>query len=335
FVFFSCTLKSSSRSCWPLCTVGVSVSCLIRLLCGVSSMWPLLVFPGSESGSGSGSSDRSSVLVGSPVSLPCVFERRTEPLDRGALTVEWNVVDRRGDKSIVYTFEDGGARPSRGDCAVDARRLLLGDASLLLHNVTVADEGLYTCRVITPLVHSQTAALEVWVSAARPSVSLPERVEVTDGEERTIQCAVSAYYPEKLAVTWHVANGSHTLGAGLGRSARVCTELATRNPDGTFSIRSGVTLHSSAVAGGGIRLVCRVEHQTYRPAFSRAVTVTVRGEAMPYPLIWLTSRVFPCSSTPASLQCWLSGRRLVGPRLAAGLRSDGRRLSALQALWQR
>uniref|UniRef100_A0A672IQA8 Ig-like domain-containing protein n=1 Tax=Salarias fasciatus TaxID=181472 RepID=A0A672IQA8_SALFA len=224
---------SSSRSCWPLCTVGVSVSCLIRLLCGVSSMWPLLVFPGSESGSGSGSSDRSSVLVGSPVSLPCVFERRTEPLDRGALTVEWNVVDRRGDKSIVYTFEDGGARPSRGDCAVDARRLLLGDASLLLHNVTVADEGLYTCRVITPLVHSQTAALEV---LARPSVSLPER------------CAVSAYYPEKLAVTWHVANGSHTLGAGLGRSARVCTELATRNPDGTFSIRSGVTLHSSAVA---------------------------------------------------------------------------------------
>uniref|UniRef100_A0A672ITF9 Ig-like domain-containing protein n=1 Tax=Salarias fasciatus TaxID=181472 RepID=A0A672ITF9_SALFA len=178
---------------------------------------------------------RSSVLVGSPVSLPCVFERRTEPLDRGALTVEWNVVDRRGDKSIVYTFEDGGARPSRGDCAVDARRLLLGDASLLLHNVTVADEGLYTCRVLG------ASCSHVWVSAARPSVSLPERVEVTDGEERTIQCAVSAYYPEKLAVTWHVANGSHTLGAGLGRSARVCTELATRNPDGTFSIRSGVT----------------------------------------------------------------------------------------------
>uniref|UniRef100_A0A672IQD7 Ig-like domain-containing protein n=1 Tax=Salarias fasciatus TaxID=181472 RepID=A0A672IQD7_SALFA len=263
-------LESSSRSCWPLCTVGVSVSCLIRLLCGVSSMWPLLVFPGSESGSGSGSSDRSSVLVGSPVSLPCVFERRTEPLDRGALTVEWNVVDRRGDKSIVYTFEDGGARPSRGDCAVDARRLLLGDASLLLHNVTVADEGLYTCRVITPLVHSQTAALEVLGASSRPSVSLPERVEVTDGEERTIQCAVSAYYPEKLAVTWHVANGSHTLGAGLGRSARVCTELATRNPDGTFSIRSGVTLHSSAVAGGGIRLVSPPQ-----PAYSAGSLVAV------------------------------------------------------------
>ena len=50
---------------------------------------------------------------------------------------------------------------------------------------------------------------------ARPSVLLPEKAAVTEGEEKTIQCDITGFYPEKLAVTWLILNGSHTVLAGL------------------------------------------------------------------------------------------------------------------------
>ncbi len=112
---------------------------------------------------------------------------------------------------------------------------------------------------------------------ARPTVSLPEKAAVTEGEEKTIQCDITGFYPEKLAVTWHIQNGSHTVHAGVSQLSRVCTEMAIHNPDGTYSIRSGITLHSSAVKDGEICIICQVEHQTYSRLYNRSVTLTVQG----------------------------------------------------------
>uniref|UniRef100_A0A3Q1G1T9 Ig-like domain-containing protein n=1 Tax=Acanthochromis polyacanthus TaxID=80966 RepID=A0A3Q1G1T9_9TELE len=91
---------------------------------------------------------------------------------------------------------------------------------------------------------------------------------VTEGEEKTLQCDITRFYPEKLAVTWLIQNGSNMVHAGLNQLFRVCTELAVHNPDGTYSIRSGITLHSSAVKHKEIRLICQVEHQTYKHLYN-------------------------------------------------------------------
>lgn len=112
---------------------------------------------------------------------------------------------------------------------------------------------------------------------ARPSVLLPEKAAVTEGEEKMIQCDITGFYPEKLAVTWLIMNGSHVAPAGVSPLYRVCTEMAIHNPDGTYSIRSGITLHSSAVRDGELRIVCLVEHQTYSRPYNRSVTLTVQG----------------------------------------------------------
>lgn len=114
---------------------------------------------------------------------------------------------------------------------------------------------------------------------ARPSVLLPEKAAVTEGEEKTIQCDVTGFYPEKLAVTWLTLSGSRTVLAGLSPLSRVCTEMAIHNADGTFSIRSGITMHSSAVKGGEMSLMCQVEHKTYSRPYSTSVTLTVQGAA--------------------------------------------------------
>jgi len=113
--------------------------------------------------------------------------------------------------------------------------------------------------------------------SARPSVSLPKTAAVTEGEEKMIQCDITGFYPEKLAVTWHVQNGSHTVQAGASLLLRVCTEMSTHNPDGTYGIRSGITLHSSAVKDGEMRIICQVEHQTFSWPYNRSVTLTVQG----------------------------------------------------------
>lgn len=50
---------------------------------------------------------------------------------------------------------------NRGGSAVDEGGLLRSDASLQLKNVSVGSEGLYTCRIITPVVYTETTSLEV------------------------------------------------------------------------------------------------------------------------------------------------------------------------------
>lgn len=100
-------------------------------------------------------------LAGTEATLGCLFDKSSKQVEWSALTVEWNVVNKHAGKSIVYTFEDGMPDANREGSEVDEMRLLHSDASLLLRNVTVRDEGLYTCRVITPVVHTETTSLEV------------------------------------------------------------------------------------------------------------------------------------------------------------------------------
>ncbi|KAK5911852.1 hypothetical protein CesoFtcFv8_001786 [Champsocephalus esox] len=229
-------------------------------------------------GSSSDTTRQLSVLVGADVTLGCLFDKLSRLVEWSALTVEWNVVDTHAEKSVVYTFEDGRAHVNREGSEVDRMRLRQSDASLQLHNVTVGDEGLYSCRIITPVVYTETTSLEV---LARPSVLLPEKAAVTEGEEKTIQCDVAGFYPEKLAVTWLTLNGSRAVLAGLSPLSRVCTEMATHNADGTFSIRSGITMHSAAVKGGEMSLMCQVEHKTYSRPYTTSVTLTVQAPPQP------------------------------------------------------
>lgn len=141
------------------------------------------------------------------------------------------------------------------------------------HTVTV--RHLLVCSILSSV---QMVENIVFVLApAKPTVLLPEYVDVTEGEERTLQCDISGFYPKKLAVTWHIQNGSHTIHAGVSHHSRVCTELAVHNPDGTYSLRSSITLHSNIVTNTHILIICQVEHQTFSHLFNKSATLTVRG----------------------------------------------------------
>lgn len=113
------------------------------------------------SGSSADTTRKLSVLLGTDVTVSCLFNKLSKLVDWSALTVEWNMVDKHAEKNIVYTLEDGRAHVNRDGTVVDKMGLLQSNASLQLHNVTVGDEGLYTCRIITPVVYTETTSLEV------------------------------------------------------------------------------------------------------------------------------------------------------------------------------
>lgn len=218
------------------------------------------------------------VLVGSDVTLQCLSAKLPQLQDLSSLTVEWSRENRHfSRRQTVYTFEDGRAQVSRAGAEVDRVGLLQSDASLTLHNVTVGDEGVYSCRIITPVVDTLSTTLEV---LARPSVLLPEKASVAEGEEKLIQCDIGGYYPSTLTVSWLLQNGSHLLQAGP--LYRVCTEMSVLHTDGTYSIRSGITVHSSALKDGALQLLCRVEHQTYLSPYNTSVTLTLQAPSEPY-----------------------------------------------------
>lgn len=83
------------------------------------------------------------------MTLSCLLDKLTKQVEWSALTIEPNTMDKRAEKSIVYTFEDGGGHVNRDGSGGE--------------NVIAGDEGLYTCRSIPPVLHTETTSLEVLI----------------------------------------------------------------------------------------------------------------------------------------------------------------------------
>uniref|UniRef100_A0A8C8FFB3 Ig-like domain-containing protein n=1 Tax=Oncorhynchus tshawytscha TaxID=74940 RepID=A0A8C8FFB3_ONCTS len=223
------------------------------------------------------STKKIAILAGTDVTLNCSF-KKPEHVPLKKITVEWGMmVDKETIKHLVYTFQNESAKVHREGSRVDQTGLLQGNASLRLFNMTVADEGLYRCRVIiTPNTYKVSSQIGL-----QPSVSLPETAMVMEGEERTLMCDITGFYPENLSVTWLIQNGSRVARGSMARGAisrDVCTGMAVPNPDGTYSVSSHITVQASAVGSGGAMYICHIEHRSYPDGkYSKSILLTVQG----------------------------------------------------------
>ncbi|KAG7478344.1 hypothetical protein MATL_G00079460 [Megalops atlanticus] len=225
-----------------------------------------------------GSLDRSSskhCSAGDDVDLGCTFMEPSGTQLKD-IAVKWEMEGPRG--YTVYLFEGNKLEVNRVGAAVDLGGLQRGDASLHLSNVTVQDEGLYTCTVIvTPKTYQATVMLEVSVA---PTVALPDEVTVTEGEEKTLRCDIDRFYPSQIEVAWFVRYSWSPEHAAVSRG--VCTDNLGPNGDGIFSALSRFTVQGNASVNNGATYTCQIKHRSYPKPHSVNVMLRVQAPSLPY-----------------------------------------------------
>ncbi|KAG6920940.1 butyrophilin, subfamily 1, member A1, partial [Chelydra serpentina] len=80
--------------------------------------------------------------LGSQALLPCTFTVANAPISPEYLAVHWYF---QGRELAAY---DDALHVSRPGASMDTEQLAKGNASLVLRNVTVPDQGAYRCLVI-------------------------------------------------------------------------------------------------------------------------------------------------------------------------------------------
>uniref|UniRef100_A0A8C3TC73 Ig-like domain-containing protein n=1 Tax=Chelydra serpentina TaxID=8475 RepID=A0A8C3TC73_CHESE len=179
--------------------------------------------------------------LGSQALLPCTFTVANAPISPEYLAVHWYF---QGRELAAY---DDALHVSRPGASMDTEQLAKGNASLVLRNVTVPDQGAYRCLIIhSPDRGEQRLQLTV---LAVPTVAVPSKA-VLRGEQNLLKCSVSGFHPADIAVTWLRA------GAVLPASP---LPAPRRNPDGTFNLSSSLTFQPSE-QDQGVTFSCRVQH---------------------------------------------------------------------------
>ncbi|OCT58282.1 hypothetical protein XELAEV_18002220mg [Xenopus laevis] len=186
------------------------------------------------------------VTLGLDVILPCTFSL-DQPVNLQYLAILWTFQNKE-----FFRLDNKGKQPNPRVTFIDADAKK-GIASLLLHNVTVSDAGVYTCKIIySPDIESKDIMLKV---QSLPTVEVLERL--TD-EQSMIVCSASRFYPKNITVTI-IQEGKDVTSSVLSNYQQ--------NFDGTFSLNRSLTLEDSVKRRA---MSCRVQHQSLAEPIEKA-----------------------------------------------------------------
>ncbi|XP_062865603.1 butyrophilin-like protein 2 [Trichomycterus rosablanca] len=184
-------------------------------------------------------------VTGSDLVLPCLIEPKTSAVD---MRVEWFRPDT--ENSIVHLYKDhtvinSGQSPAyKGRTALSDEMLEKGDASLLLNNVKVSDEGKYKCYIVAETWYDDfTVQVKVEAVGTEPLITL-ESFDHSGGF--SLLCESKNWWPEP-EVLWLGDEGIN-LSGGVTETHR----------DGEFfSVQRRITV----LNGDAGRFYCRVQQR--------------------------------------------------------------------------
>uniref|UniRef100_H3A031 Ig-like domain-containing protein n=1 Tax=Latimeria chalumnae TaxID=7897 RepID=H3A031_LATCH len=176
--------------------------------------------------------------VGSDVLLTCLFEVGEHSIDLSYLGLSWSISGQK-----VAEFADR-KRVYREGAELFEDQFRNGNASLLLTNVTVADEGKYTCYILyTPHEDKKDVTLKV---QACPTMRIYP-LKMIKNQNQTVFCEVVGYYPEPIAIKLLVR------GQPIGKSQR--------EPDGTYRLIEAFSFMPQE-KDDGVEFGCEVQHES-------------------------------------------------------------------------
>ncbi|CAH2301615.1 signal-regulatory beta-1-like [Pelobates cultripes] len=182
--------------------------------------------------------------VGSSALVPCTFQVSGEDVNPNLLTVIWKF---GGKKLLIY--ENNKYKVLHQRITIDKQAFSKGDVSLSLHDVTINDEGSYTC-VVTYNRDKEMKNIKLNIQAS-PSVKITKTSLKLDSEN-SLNCWVKHFYPKAIGVTWF-RNGQPLHISNMDK--------IQRNSDGTYSLESSVIV--TPTESKDLQLFeCQVEHES-------------------------------------------------------------------------
>ncbi|XP_018424888.1 PREDICTED: tapasin-related protein-like [Nanorana parkeri] len=164
---------------------------------------------------------------GSNVVLGCTFLVDGPSVEPSSFIIKWYF-----KRKEILTFSSEGLiiHPRMSFNAQTARN---GDASLYISNVTIFDDGTYTCSVMYKMEQKEkNTQLQIMAS---PKVMITNKV-VTENKASTMTCTATEFYPPDIKITW-LGDEQLLQNSELGE--------ITLNDDRTFSVLSTVTITPS------------------------------------------------------------------------------------------
>ncbi|XP_078108553.1 CD276 antigen isoform X1 [Sander vitreus] len=222
-------------------------------------------------------------LHGSDATLNCSFSH-ANPFNLSDLSVFWQLTDT---KRSVHGYSGGRdqlvdqAESFVNRTSLFPTRLGLGNASLLLSRVVVADEGSYTCFARVQDYGSASLLLQVAAPYSKPVVTLAPESNLRPGDEVTLTCVAYGGYPE-AGMVWQD-------GGGRNLTDNITTSLVA-NEEGLFSMTSVLTVvlePNSNYSCGLINPLLGEEGYAF-------VTITGQNIAFPPVALWVTVGLAVC-----------------------------------------
>nr|XP_033784344.1 uncharacterized protein LOC117352186 isoform X2 [Geotrypetes seraphini] len=217
--------------------------------------------------------------VGKDVLLPChITDYGASELDLQKVGVDWLFITLNGTKEDLYSFNGQVPRPWRNWSRVSEEELQKGNASLLIPQVKIAEQGYYKCVVVvTPDRAEEMLYLTV---SANPKVDLsPPELTVENGTEKFINCSVKQFYPSDIQVRWFEILGNREDEVTSG----ICTGTLADNVDGTFNVTSRLRL-KPYLKDHEKKYACIVEHRNR--SISKITTLHVKENKLPNGIIF-------------------------------------------------
>lgn len=222
-------------------------------------------------------------LYGGDVILNCSFSDAS-PYNLSDLTVFWQLSDT---KRSVYGYREGRdqlvdqAERFANRTSLFPTQLSLGNASLLLRRVVVADEGSYTCFVRAQDYGSDALYLLVAAPYSKPIVTLESESNLRPGDEVALTCEAYGGFPE-ASVMWQD-------GGGRNLTDNVTTSLVA-NEDGLFTMTSRLTV----VLEPNSTYNCLLTNPLLGEVGHAFVTITGQNIAFPPVALWVTVGLAVC-----------------------------------------
>lgn len=222
-------------------------------------------------------------LYGKDITLNCSFSHAS-PFNLSDLSVFWQLTDTKrnvhgyweGHDQLVDQAESFANRTS-----LFPAQLGMGNVSLLLSRVVVADEGSYTCFVKVQDYGSAALLLQVAATYSKPVVTVESESNLRPGDELALTCVAYGGYPV-ADVVWQD-------GAGRNLTDNITTSVVA-NEEGLFTLTSILRV----VLEPNSTYTCQLINPLLGEEGNAFVTVTGQNIAFPPVALWVTVGLAVC-----------------------------------------